>query len=96
MKKSVGGCQSTVVSGQKLLPCPFCESYDVKAVQNKALNGMTFIECDHCGCVVSFRANEEKQDTIAMWNGRNSYTENEEIRYQKGLKRWANVPEDYR
>ena len=80
----------------KLLPCPFCKSEDVHVVQNPMLKGMTFVECEHCGAVVSFRANEEKLDTIAMWNGRNPYTEDEEIRYRKGLDRWANVPEEWR
>ena len=78
---------------KQLLPCPFCDSYDVKISRNQNL-GMTFIECEHCGAVVSFRANEAVDDTVAMWNGRNPYTENEEIRYRKGLERWADVPEE--
>lgn len=80
----------------KLLPCPFCKSYDVHAVQNPMIQGISFVECDRCGCVVSFRANEEKEQTIAMWNGREPYTEQEEIRFRKGLDRWANVPEEYK
>lgn len=77
----------------ELNPCPFCESYDVKISRNKNL-GMTFIECANCGAVVSFRANESAADTVAMWNGRNPYTEAEDIRYRKGLKRWSDVPEE--
>ena len=55
---------------KKLLPCPFCDSYNVKVHTN---NGMAFVLCNHCGAVVSFRANEPKQNTVAMWNGRQPY-----------------------
>ena len=85
----------------KLRPCPFCESYDVKLDSKKFRNQLyvseiTYILCDHCGAVISFRASEGKQDAVAMYNGLQAYTENEEIRYRKGLERFANVPKEMR
>jgi Lar family restriction alleviation protein len=54
----------------KLKPCPFCGSDHLTVKQNLQLNGMTFITCDSCGLVASFRGNKRGKKTISSWNQR--------------------------
>lgn len=88
----------------KLNKCPFCGSHDLnidrlKGGMNPQKYGykvLHFIRCDGCGAIVSFRANEDREHTIAMWNGREPFNENEKKRYEEGVERWQNVPKEMR
>lgn len=88
----------------ELRNCPFCGSSDLKIDRMKAgmnpqrygYKVMHFIKCEGCGAITSFRSNEEKETTVALWNGADSMTEAEAKRRQDALKRWQNVPEGMR
>ena len=88
----------------KLRSCPFCGSTDqvirsLKGGMNIPKYGwkiMHFVECENCGAVTSFRANEDRESTIAMYNGAESVTEKEAKRRQEGIERWQNVPKNMR
>ena len=83
--------------------CPFCGSENQVIRSMKGGLGakygwkvMHFVECDNCGAVTSFRANEDRESTIAMYNGEQSMTEKEAKRRREGIERWQNVPENMR
>lgn len=50
--------------------CPFC-GHIVQLVQKNILNqDITYLCCDDCGLVASFRGHEKKNSTIKQWNRR--------------------------
>ena len=87
----------------ELRKCPFCGG--TNQVIHALKGGMSpkygwkiihFVECDDCGAVTSVRANEDRENTIAMYNGEQSMTEKEAKRRREGIERWQNVPENMR
>ena len=87
----------------KLRPCPFCGSDNLVIRSLKGGMGPKygwkithFIECENCGAITSFRANEDRENTIAMYNWPENKTEKEAKRREEGLIRWQNVPEKMR
>lgn len=46
--------------------CPFCGH----SVHVKTIVGITYVYCDNCGLVASFRKYERKHQTIEKWNER--------------------------
>ena len=88
----------------ELRKCPFCGGtnqviHRMKSGMNIGKYGwrmMHFIECEDCGAVTSFRANEEHDQTIAMYNGAEPFTEKEAKRFKEGIERWQNVPKEMR
>lgn len=84
--------------------CPFCGGANqvlksLKGGMNIRKYGwkvMYFVECEDCGAVTSFRANEDRDQTIAMYNGLLPQTEKEHERFIEGMARWQNVPQEMR
>ena len=68
----------------ELRKCVFC-GHEVKLtsglVRMKGMPKMYFVECDHCGAVVSFRGSESKEDCRKMYNGD----------VEEGIERWQKL-----
>lgn len=88
----------------KLRSCPFCGSDDLKIDRlNGSMNYsrygykvMHFIKCEGCGAIISFRANEDYERTVALYNGDESMSEAEAERRKEAIERWQNVPKEMR
>ena len=74
-------------------PCPFCGSNQVIVtgglVKFEGFD-ITYIECNGCGAVTSFRGNEKQKDAVTMYNGIEGDAE-QKIAFQKGLNRWKKI-----
>lgn len=55
------------VSDRELLPCPFCGGVPIL---HHGHADITYLLCDACGAVASFRPNLKGQDTVRAWNRR--------------------------
>ena len=51
-----------------MLSCPFCASADV--MTHVAHNNITYVLCDGCGAVVSFRARAQPDETVRLYRSR--------------------------
>lgn len=61
--------------------CVFCGEEKAMLVRSR-IAPMHFIECENCGAVISFRANEEAKRTLQMYDGM----------MEEGIERWQNLP----
>ena len=59
-----------------LLPCPFCGGVvEMHHPKGGAYNDITYLLCDSCGAVCSFRPNLKGSKAMAAWNCRTPRTE---------------------
>lgn len=65
-----------------LKPCPFCGNEKIRIKQNFQMDGMSFVVCDKCGAVTSFVGNQQKKETIKMWNNQQLQSELAQVKQQ--------------
>lgn len=71
-----------------LLPCPFCGGVvEMHHPKGGAYNDITYLLCDSCGAVCSFRPNLKGSKAMAAWNCRTPRPEDarDAVRYRKLL-----------
>lgn len=57
---------------EELKKCPFCGSHDVKIVSGiRVTNVHNMVQCNYCGCLVSFEERISRKDCANGWNRRN-------------------------